>query len=54
MTAAESMTRMVMNLVDLHQSEDSRLPLRIEAIEPGWLIGDVVTRCAAARGERST
>jgi signal transduction histidine kinase len=52
-TAAESMTRMVMNLVDLHQSEDGRLPLRIEAIEPGRLIGDVVNTMRRRAGERS-
>ncbi len=52
-SAAESMTRMVMNLVDLHQSEDRGLPLRVEAIEPGRLIGDVVNAMRRRAGERS-
>jgi two-component system sensor histidine kinase/response regulator len=52
-SAAESMNRMVMNLVDLQKSEDAGLPLRVEAIEPGRLTGDVANAMRRRASERA-
>jgi len=42
MTAAETMRRMVMNLIDVNRSEDGVLALRADVVEPALLIQDVV------------
>ncbi len=52
MSAAESMKRMVMNLLDLSRSEDGALALSVEAIEPTRLVADAVRAMEGRAAER--
>ena len=52
MSAAETMRRMVMNLIDVNRSEDGVLAVRVDQIDPAHLVNDVVSAMDARARER--
>jgi signal transduction histidine kinase len=52
MSAAETMRRMVMNLIDVNRSEDGVLAVRAEPVDPALLVRDVVSAMEARAHER--
>jgi len=52
MSAAETMRRMVMNLIDVNRSEDGVLAVRVDQIDPAHLVNEVVSAMDARARER--
>lgn len=52
MSAAESMRRMVMNLIDVNRSEDGALALCADLVDPGRLVQDVAKAMEGRAAER--
>jgi signal transduction histidine kinase len=52
LSAAESMRRMVMNLLDLSRSEDGALTLSVESIAPSELVADAIHAMEGRAAER--